>query len=93
MLVYKGEISSIFTRPDPQTKQCKLKDGVLDTLYDKVCLLLATDLWFSLGTPVPSTNKTYLHDIPLTEILLKVMLNTIILTITPIFSVSNICQC
>jgi hypothetical protein len=31
--------------------------------------------WFSLGTPVSSTNKTDQHDI--TEILLKVVLNTI----------------
>ena len=31
--------------------------------------------WFSLGTLVSSTNKTDLHDI--TEILLKVALNTI----------------
>ena len=29
--------------------------------------------WFSLGTPVPSTNKTACHNI--TEILLKVALN------------------
>jgi hypothetical protein len=36
--------------------------------------------WFSQGTPVSSTNKTDLHDI--TEILLKVALNTI--TLTPI---------
>jgi hypothetical protein len=34
--------------------------------------------WFSLGTPVSSTNKTDCHDI--TEILLKVALNTITLT-------------
>ena len=34
--------------------------------------------WFSPGTPVFSTNKTDRHDI--TEILLKVALNTIILT-------------
>jgi hypothetical protein len=47
--------------------------GVLDTtLCDKVCHR------FSLGTPVSSTNKTDCHDI--TEILLKVMLNTITLT-------------
>ena len=32
-------------------------------------------LWFSPGTPVSSTNKTDHHDI--TEILLKVVLNTI----------------
>jgi hypothetical protein len=42
------------------------------TLYDKVCHLLMTGLWFS---PVSSTNKTDCHDI--TEILLKVALNTI----------------
>ena len=36
---------------------------------------LATGRWFSLGTPVSSTNKTYRHDI--TEIFLKVALNTI----------------
>ena len=50
--------------------------GVLDTtLCDKVCQWLATGRWFSLGTPVSSTNKTDCHDI--TEILLKVALNTI----------------
>jgi len=38
--------------------------GVLDTtLCDKVCQWLATDRWFSLGTPVSSTNKTGCHDI------------------------------
>jgi hypothetical protein len=35
----------------------------------------ATGRWFSPGTPVFSTNKTDRHDI--TEILLKVALNTI----------------
>ena len=50
--------------------------GILDTtLYDKNCQWLATGRWFSLGTPVSSTNKTDHHYI--TEILLKVMLNTI----------------
>ena len=34
-----------------------------------------TGQWFSQGTPVSSTNKTDHHDI--TEILLKVVLNTI----------------
>jgi hypothetical protein len=49
--------------------------GVLDTtLCDKVCLWLATGRWFSPGTLVSSTNKTDWHDI--TEILLKVVLNT-----------------
>jgi hypothetical protein len=37
-------------------------------------------VWFSLGTPVSSTNKTDPYDI--TEILLKVALNSI--TLTPI---------
>ena len=45
------------------------------TLCDKVCQSLATGLTvFSPGTPVSSTNKND-HDI--TEILLKVALNTI----------------
>jgi hypothetical protein len=52
--------------------------GVLDTtLCGKVCQRFTTDLWFSPGTPVSSTNKTDCHDI--TEILLKVALNTITL--------------
>ena len=56
--------------------------GVLDTtLCDKVCQWLATCRWFSPGTPVSSANKTDCHDI--VEILLKVALNTIILTLTP----------
>jgi hypothetical protein len=47
--------------------------GVLDTtLCDKVCQWLEAGWWFSLGTPVASTNKTDGHDI--TEILLKVAL-------------------
>ena len=37
--------------------------------------------WFSPGTPVSSTNKTDCHAI--TEILLKVALNTITLILTP----------
>jgi hypothetical protein len=38
-------------------------------------ILLATGQWFSLGTPVSYTNETDHQDI--TEILLKVVLNTI----------------
>ena len=38
-----------------------------------------SDLWFSLGTPVSTINRTDGHDID--EILLKVALNTIILTL------------
>ena len=50
----------------------------------KVCQWLATGRWFSLGTPVSSTNKTDRHDI--TEILLIVALNTITLTLVITFS-------
>jgi len=50
--------------------------GVVDTtLCDKVCQWLATGRWLSPGPLVSSTNKTDRHDI--TEILLKVALNTI----------------
>jgi hypothetical protein len=50
--------------------------GVLNTsLCDKVCQWLVTDLWFSSGTAVSSTNKTDCHDIA--KILLKVALSTI----------------
>ena len=53
--------------------------GVLDTtLYDKVCQWLAAGRWFSQGTPVAFTNKTYHHNI--TEMQMKVALNTITLT-------------
>ena len=44
--------------------------------------LLAAGRWFSPGTPISSTNKTDRHDI--TEIVLKVALNTITLIITPL---------
>jgi hypothetical protein len=49
------------------------------TLCDKVCQLLVADRWYSQGTLVSSINKTDNHDI--TEILLKVELNTITLTV------------
>ena len=45
------------------------------TLCDKVCQWFATGRWFSPGSSVSSTNTTDRHD--LTEILLKVALNTI----------------
>jgi hypothetical protein len=54
------------------------------TLCDNVCQWLATGQWFSPDTPVSSINKTDRHDI--TEILLKVALNTIsqpIINISP----------
>jgi hypothetical protein len=44
-------------------------------LCDKVCQWLATGRWFSPGPPVTSKNKTDRHNI--TEISLKVALNTI----------------
>ena len=45
-------------------------------LYDKVCQWPTTGQWYSTGVLRPSsTNKTDRHDI--TEILLKVALNTI----------------
>ena len=54
--------------------------GVLDTtLCDKVCQWLAAGRWFSAGASFSSTNKIDRHDI--TEILLKVALNTITLTL------------
>ena len=56
-----------------------VRRGVLDTtLCDKVCQRLSTGRWFSPGMRVYSTNKTDHHDI--TEILLKVALNTTTLT-------------
>ena len=49
-------------------------EGVLDTtLCDNVCQ------WFSLNIPVSNINKTNHHDIA--EVLLKVALNTITLTL------------
>ena len=45
------------------------------TLCDKFCQWLVTGQWFSWSPPVFSTNKTDCHD--MTEVLLKVALNTI----------------
>ena len=57
------------------------RQGVLDTtLCDQVCQWLVTGRWFSLYSQVSSINKTDCHNI--TEILLKVALNTITLTLT-----------
>jgi hypothetical protein len=55
-------------------------DRNFEALCDKVCPWVATGLWFSPGTPVSSTYKTDRHDI--TEILLKLTLNNIHLTLT-----------
>ena len=56
--------------------------------YVIVCQWLAAGQWFSPGTPVPSTNKTNHNNI--TEILLKVALNTININQTkPTYSYFN----
>jgi hypothetical protein len=59
-----------------RTWLCKLQKGYtqLAAASDKVYQLLAHGQWFSPGTPASSTTKTGCHDI--TEILLKVALNT-----------------
>jgi hypothetical protein len=56
-------------------------------IYNYLCnqclskLKFVSDLrWVSLGIPVSSINKTYRHEI--TETLLKVVLNTITITLT-----------
>jgi hypothetical protein len=54
----------------------------LALLCDKAFQGLATDLWFSLDTPVSSSNKIDCND--LTEILLQVAFNTITSTPNPI---------
>jgi hypothetical protein len=60
-------------------QQFLIRRGVVDaTLCDEVSYWLAAGRWFSLGTLVSSTNKTDCHNI--TEILLKVALNTTTLT-------------
>ena len=67
-----------------------LRRSVLNTtLCDKVCQWLVTDQWFSQCALVSSTKKTDRHYI--TEILLKVVLNTITLTLTS-FSLHRGCN-
>jgi hypothetical protein len=62
--------------------------GVLETtLCDQVCQLLVAGRWFSPGTLVSSTNKTDHHNI--TEILLKVVLNTITIHSTSILATQH----
>ena len=71
--------------------QIPLRWRVLDTaLCDKVCQWLVAVRWFSPSTPVSSTNKTDRHDIA--EILLRVALNTITLTLTRI-PIIVMCTC
>ena len=62
--------------------------GILDTtLCDKGYQWLATGRWISLGNPVSSTNKTNCYDI--TDILLKVVFNSITITLAFCYSSSN----
>jgi len=65
-------------------ERLKFRYHVLSTLCDKVCQSLVADRWFTLGTPVSSTNKTDHHDI--TVILLKVALTAITLTLSMMVS-------
>ena len=62
-----------------RARLCKLQKGCtrLAAASDTVYQLLAHGRWFSLGIPASSTTKTDRHDIHVTEILLKVALNTI----------------
>ena len=75
--IIRGKYKKLFYQRRIQFKLSSWR-GVLDiTLCDKVCQWIATGRWISPGTPVSSTNKTDGHDI--TEIFLKVALNTIII--------------
>ena len=64
---------SVYYHWSCEFETCSLWDVRHTTLCDSQWL--STDQWFSPGTLVSSTNKTDRHDI--TEILLKVALNTI----------------
>ena len=57
----------------------KSHSGEVYSIQHYVIKFVCDLVWFSVGTPVSSTNKTDCCDI--TEILLKVVLNT--LTLTP----------
>ena len=79
-MLYFGYLCNQYLSPLTLSVRISLSRGVLDTtLCDKVWQWLAAGRWFSPGTPVSSTDKTDRHDI--TEILLKVALNTITLTL------------
>jgi hypothetical protein len=60
------------------------------TLCDKVCQWLARGRWFSPCPPGSSTNKTDRHDI--SEILLKVALNTIKQTLHHLYIQKYMCS-
>jgi hypothetical protein len=80
IMVFNATFNNISVISWPLWVRIPLRRDVLDaTLCDKVCQWLAASLWFSPGNPVSSTNTTDRHDI--TEILLKMALNTIIRTL------------
>ena len=77
---YGSWIYNLPVQSGPITTKVVSSNPVHDEVYslqhcDKVCQWLATGHWFSLVIPVSSINKTDCQDI--TEILLKVALNTI----------------
>ena len=61
------------------------------TLCDKVCQWIAAGRWFSPGTQVSSTNKSYCDDI--SEILLKVALNIIALVLSLVLESGDLWTC
>jgi len=69
-----------FTTKNYEFESRSWQDVLDTTLCDKVCQLFAAKRWLSTGTLVSSINKIDCHD--KTEILLKVALNTITLTLT-----------
>ena len=80
------KINRIFPNSGYHHYSCEFESrtwrGALEiALCDKVCQRLAACLWFSPDTQVSPTNKTDRHDT--TEILLKVVFNTITPTISP----------
>ena len=78
-LLHSGEHANLYTT-DAVMIFLKL---LLNILCHNVCQWLATGRWFSPGTQVSSTNKIDRHEI--TEMVLKVALNTITLTLLNIY--------
>jgi hypothetical protein len=70
LLMQSAPITTNAVSSNPAQERC-----TDTTLCEKVCQCLAAGQWFSPGTPVSSANKT--------EILLKVMLNTITINFYP----------
>jgi hypothetical protein len=81
--------SSIYWRKYGEKEFTYVGDKLTWFEAQTVCALNITRSALSPGTTV-STNKTDHHDIP--EILLKVALNTIILTLNMWFEAQTVCQ-